>query len=78
MRVITAYSLGNRGASLSKDARLLNGYAEGNEDSVVRSYKRPGLTSSFSVSTGTGATSTAAGINVNDIAVRGDILNRGI
>ncbi len=93
MRIITAYSLGNRSASTSTDARLLNGYAEGNEDSLLRSIKRPGLSSSYTVTTGTGTTSTlgqalfsvrfpqAPGVTTFApllFAVRGDVLTRGI
>lgn len=91
MRIIAAYSLGNRDATTTKDARLLNGFAESDE-SNSRAYKRPGLVSSYSVSTGVGTTSTvgqslfavtgpsAPGIAGTSMlfAVRGDILNRGI
>lgn len=91
MRIITAYTLGNRAASTSTDALLLNGFAEGDE-TVMRSVKRPGMSSSYTVSTGVGSTSTlgqalfavttpsAPGIAGTALlfAVRGDILNRGI
>ena len=90
-RIIVAYSLGNRDESTDKDARLLNGYAEGDGE-TMRAIKRPGLTSSYSVSTGTGATSTygqalfsvntpsAPGISGTSLlfAVRGDVITRGV
>ena len=91
MRIIAAYTLGNRDATTAKDARLVNGFAEGDETGT-RAYKRPGLVSSYSVSTGTGATSTsgqalfavttpsAPGITGTELlfAVRGDVITRGI
>jgi len=91
LRLITAYTLGNRDATTDKDARVLNGFAEG-EGAEIRAVKRPGLTSSYSVTTGTGATSTygqglfaittpsAPGIAGSPMlfAVRGDVVTRGI
>lgn len=91
MRIIPAYSLGNRDDTTDKDARILNGFIEGDE-TVARAIKRPGLTSSYSVTTGTGSTSTtgqslfaittpsAPGISGTALlfAVRGDVITRGI
>ena len=91
MRIIPAYSLQNRDNTTDKDARVLNGFVEGDE-SGARAIKRPGLASSYSVSTGTGATSTtgqalfavttpsAPGIAGTALlfAVRGDVITRGI
>jgi len=91
VRLIVAYSLGNRDETTDKDARILNGFAEGDGE-VSRAIKRPGLASSYTVTTGTGATSTygqalfsvntpsAPGIAGTSLlfAVRGDILTRGI
>ena len=91
MRLITAYTIGARGASTSTDALLLNGFAEGSEE-VMRAVKRPALSSSYTVSTGVGSTSTlgqalfavttpsAPGIPGTSLlfAVRGDVINRGI
>ena len=90
-RIITAYTLQNRTDATDKDARILNGFAEGDAE-VMRSVKRPGLTSSYTVTTGTGATSTygqalfavrtpsAPGISGTELlfAVRGDVITRGI
>jgi hypothetical protein len=91
MRLILAYSLGNRDETTDKDARILNGFVEGDGE-VIRAIKRPGMTSSYSVTTGTGSTSTlgqslfsvsgpsAPGIAGTSLlfAVRGDVLTRGI
>lgn len=91
MRTIVAYTLGNRDASTTKDARILNGFAEGDE-TVSRAVKRPGLTSSYSVTTGTGSSAStgqalfsvkgpsAPGITSAPMlfAVRGDVITRGI
>lgn len=91
MRLILAYSLGNRDQTTDKDARLLNGFAEGDGE-TLRAVKRPGMVSSYTVTTGTGATSTygqalfsvntpsAPGIAGTSLlfAVRGDVITRGI
>jgi hypothetical protein len=91
MRIILAYTLGNRDATTNKDARILNGFVESDEN-MVRAIKRPGLNSSYSVTTGSGATSTsgqalfaittpsAPGIAGTAMlfAVRGDVITRGI
>ncbi len=90
-RIIPAYSLGNRDETTSKDSRLLNAFAEGDGESW-RAIKRPGMVSSYTVSTGTGSTSTygqalfsvngpsAPGIAGTSLlfAVRGDVITRGI
>lgn len=91
MRLILAYSLQNRDETTDKDARLLNGFAEGDGE-TLRAVKRPGMVSSYTVTTGTGATSTygqalfsvntpsAPGIAGTSLlfAVRGDVITRGI
>jgi hypothetical protein len=91
MRLIVAYGLQNRDETTDKDARILNGFAEGDGE-VVRAIKRPGLSSSYTVTTGTGATSTygqalfavttpsAPGVSGSALlfAVRGDVITRGI
>ena len=91
MRIVSIYSLGNRDATTTKDARILNGFGEVTGE-IGRAVKRPGLVSSYSVSTGTGTTSTtgqalfavttpsAPGISGTALlfAIRGDVFNRGI
>ena len=91
MRLVVFYSLQNRDETTTKDARILNGFAE-SDGEVSRAIKRPGLASSYTVTTGVGATSTygqalfsvngpsAPGIAGTSLlfAVRGDVITRGI
>lgn len=52
-----ANTLGNRGDTTDKDARMVNAFAEvsGNQESGrVRAVKRPGLDSAFTATTGKG------------------------
>lgn len=95
MRFPLAYTLGNRQSTLDDNGKLVNGYAEVRvkDDKIVliRAYKRPGTTSSYAMSTGTGSASTTGqgmfvqygpaivGVTSSSymFAVRGDVLWRG-
>lgn len=58
MKLPLAYSLKNRDSSLSKDAKLLNGYVESRGDpkkgGLTTVEKRPALDSAFELTSGTG------------------------
>lgn len=55
MKLPVAYTLGNRAASLDKDALMRNAVAEVDEqNSVIRARKRPALDSAYTAATGAG------------------------
>ena len=55
MKLPVAYTLGNRAASLDKDALMRNALAEAGEDEgVMRARKRPAINSAFTAATGQG------------------------
>lgn len=55
MKLPLAFTLGNRAASLDKDALMRNAVAEVDEQNqVIRARKRPAIDSAFTAATGTG------------------------
>lgn len=89
-RIGVAHTLGNRDETVTKDAKLQNGFAE-IDGKVVRAVKRPGLVSSYSLTTGqAGATigqllfafqtPSAPGIAGTStlIGIRGDAITRPV
>lgn len=87
MRLPLSNTLGNRDTSVTRDARLVNGYSEGDpSQGIARAVKRPAIVGAYSVTSGQGqglwATSTpSTGANVGQpgsgvlVSVVGDILN---
>jgi hypothetical protein len=55
MKLPVAFSLGNRQASLSKDALMRNALAEPDEAlQIIRARKRPSIVEAYTAATGTG------------------------
>ena len=80
MKLPVANTLGNREASLDKDALMRNALAEP-EGEIVRARKRPALVSAYTVTSGTGqalftwTTPGALGPAETLVSIVGDTIN---